>query len=32
MLDFAMILVLLVSIGLVWLLIRWCADQVESEE
>ena len=32
MLDIAMILILLGSIGLIWLLLRWCADQVEAEE
>ena len=32
MTDLAMILILLGSIGLVWLLIRWCADQVAAEE
>ena len=32
MLDTAMIIILLVSIGLIWLLLRWCGDQVEAEE
>ena len=32
MLDAMMIILLLASIGLVWLLIRWCADQVEAED
>lgn len=32
MMDAAMILILLASIGLVWLLLHWCADQVESEQ
>ena len=30
--DAAMILLTLSSIGLVWLLLRWCGDQVEAEE
>ena len=32
MLDAAMIIILLASMGLVWLLLRWCGDQVEAEE
>ena len=32
MMDISMMAVLLASIGLIWLLIRWCSDQVESEE
>ena len=32
MMDVAMLLILIGSIALVWLLIRWCADQVEAEE
>ena len=32
MTDAAMILILLGSIGLVWLLLRWCDSQVQSEE
>lgn len=32
MLDAAMIFTVLISVALVWLLIHWCADQVESEE
>ena len=32
MMDLAMIAILLGSIGLVWMLIEWCSDQVESEE
>ena len=32
MFDLAMVLILLACIGLVWLLLRWCADQVEAEE
>ena len=32
MTDIMMILTGLVSTALVWLLIRWCSDQVESNE
>ena len=32
MFDLAMSLILLASLGLIWLLIRWCSYQVESEE
>ena len=32
MLDIAVLLILLASIGLVWLLLHWCANLVESEE
>ena len=30
--DFAMIAILLGSVGLIWLLIQWCFYQVEAEE
>lgn len=32
MFDFAMIAILALSLGLVGLLLKWCAAQVESEE
>ena len=32
MFDFAMIFLLLACLGLVGLLLKWCAAQVESEE
>lgn len=30
--DIAMVLILLGSIGLVWLLLHWCGCQVEAEQ